>query len=723
MIDVSFLNDNQKEAVLAEDKYIRVVAGAGSGKTSVLTMRIAHLIQDLNVYSSKILAITFTNKAANEMKERVRKLIKEDISTPWISTIHSLCVRILSEDIMSMGYPRNFTILDAEDQKAILKDAYKELDVDSTIYSYPSLLDYISNNKGANITVERAYELAGSFSAEKPKARIYEYYVNAQNRMYALDFDDLIIWTVNMFKRFSEIRDKWQKRFSYIHVDEFQDIDSIQYELIKLLAGPDNSLYVVGDPDQTIYTWRGADVNIILNFIKDFKDTKNIILNENYRSTDIILKGANTLIKNNRNRVEKDLFTNRISTQKITHYSSPTDEYEALWLASKVVELHSDGQEYKSMAVLYRSNYLSRSIEKKLMEMRVPYIIYGGVRFYERQEVKDALSYLRMVTTGDDLALRRILNKPRRGVGPKTMDTLVTTARKEDKTIYELLRDNNPLSGKVGKALDDFVNKVEGWREESKKEDCIVFKLFEKIIEESGYKAMLEENNELDRIENLKELIDDVKEFSDDNPESSLEDYLQVVSLYGDREETLSSDYLRLMTVHAAKGLEFDTVFVTDLNEGIFPNERAMNEGFKKGVEEERRLAYVAFTRAKNKLFLLDAGGFSYILQRVRTVSRFIEEIDEDCIEHLGVQNNDREDTSIYNSGNSSFEEPTFYTRLLDSEVPIFKKGENVVHETFGDGVVISVNKGTVDVAFAYPHGVKKLVAGHPKLHKKSEVN
>ena len=307
MIDISTLNDEQKDAVLDEHKYLRIVAGAGSGKTRVLTMRIAHLIQDRDVWPTKILAITFTNKAANEMKERIRKMLEDETSRPWISTIHSLCVRILREDIQAMGWPRNFTVLDADDQKSILKEAYKEFKVDSQTYSYGSLLDYISNNKAADISVERAYVLAGSYSGEKIKAKIYEYYVKRQNDLYALDFDDLILYTVRMFRKFSEILAKWQKRFAYIHVDEFQDIDGIQYELIRQLTGTENSLYVVGDPDQTIYTWRGADVNIILNFTKDFPDAKTIMLNRNYRSTSAILNGANAVIRHNRHRLEKDL--------------------------------------------------------------------------------------------------------------------------------------------------------------------------------------------------------------------------------------------------------------------------------------------------------------------------------------------------------------------------------------------------------------------------------
>ena len=723
MIDVSMLNENQEKAVLSDSQYLRIVAGAGSGKTRVLTMRIAHLIQDEKVNPREVLGITFTNKAANEMKDRIRHMLANETSEPWISTIHSLCVRILREDIMAMGYPRNFTILDAEDQKAILKDAYKEKNIDATAYSYSSMLDYIANNKSADISVERAYELAGGFSGEKVKAQVYEYYVNAQNAMYALDFDDLIIWTVNMFKKYSEILEKWQNRFHYIHVDEFQDIDHIQYKLIKQLTGTKNSLYVVGDPDQTIYTWRGADVNIIMNFVKDFKDVETIILNENYRSTSCILDGANSVIQNNKHRVEKELYTERKSDEKITHYASASDIYQAAWIAQKVKELHASGKKLIDMAILYRSNYLSRSLEKAFLDERIPYIIYGGIRFYERMEVKDALCYLRMVTNADDLALRRIINKPRRGIGNKTIETLMDAARKENCTMYEVLKKGELFSGKMKKTMDGFVEMIESWRKLAEKNDMEVYKLFERIIDDCGYKAMLEEANEYDRIENLKELIDDVKEFSDNNPESTLEEYLQLVSLYGDRDETMESDFLQLMTVHAAKGLEFDTVFVSDMNDGIFPNERAMNDG-PRGVEEERRLAYVAFTRAKNKLYLTEAGGFSYILQRARTTSRFITEIDEEYIEHIGAVFKDGGSEDIQYS-KALFENPetSFNERLMNSEVSHYKKGDLVEHDTFGEGVVVSCDNGVVEVAFAYPHGIKKLMAGHPAIKKKGMVS
>ncbi len=741
MVQIQDLNQNQKEAVLDDSKYLRIVAGAGSGKTRVLTMRIVHLIQEENVYPNKILAITFTNKAANEMKERISTMLENIPSQPWISTIHSLCVRILREDITCMGWPKNFTVMDADDQKTILKEAYKQFEIDANKYPFGSLLDYISNNKSADITPKRALELAGDFSGDKTKAEVYEYYVKRQNDMYALDFDDLILWVVRLFKTYSEVLSKWQNRFSYIHVDEFQDIDKIQYKLIQQLTGPFNHLYVVGDPDQTIYTWRGADVNIIMNFEKDFKGVKTIMLNENYRSTSCILNGANSVIHNNRNRLEKDLFTSRTSSEKITHYASANEEYEAAWVANKINELHRNGKPYKDVAILYRSNYLSRSLEKALLDNRIPYIIYGGLRFYDRQEVKDALCYLRLVVIGDDLALQRIINKPKRGIGNKTLDLIAETSRSTNKTMFEVLQTEDIFSGKAKLTLNEFVRKVERWRKLAESETMEIFTLFETILDESGYKAMLEEDHETDRLENLKSLIDDVKEFNKNYPESSLDEYLQQVTLYGDREETMNQDHIQLMTVHAAKGLEFDTVFVTDMNDGIFPNERAMNEG-NRGVEEERRLAYVAFTRAKNKLFLTEAGGFSFILQRARQTSRFVKEIDPEYIEHVGVRNVDEEESfrnrstlynqrreSYYQKDDAKFETYSFNEKgqveSLKREVKSsgYKTGDHLIHGKFGEGVVVNCKGGIVEIAFPYPYGIKKIAAGHPSLKKKTDLS
>ncbi|MEA4874354.1 UvrD-helicase domain-containing protein [Anaerorhabdus sp.] len=711
------LNPNQKEAVLSTDQYLRVIAGAGSGKTRVLTTRIANLVLERNVYPSKILAITFTNKAANEMKERIKKILGDPSGAVWISTIHSLCVRILREDIQSMGMPRNFTVMDQDDQKTILKEAYKEHGIDKSAISFGSMLDYIGNNKGAEITVDRAYVLAGSFIGEKSKAKVYEYYCNRQKELYALDFDDLLLVTVKMFKMFSEIRAKWAKRFNYIHVDEFQDIDKVQYELISQLAGTENSICVVGDPDQTIYTWRGADVNIIMNFEKDYQPCRTIILNENYRSTENILNGANSLIKCNKNRIDKDLYTNRKDPEKISHYISAGEEYEASWIANKISEGHRTGKRYRDFAILYRSNYLSRAIEKGLLDEHIPYIIYGGVKFYERAEIKDALCYLRMISGNDDLALQRVINKPKRGLGNKTMDTIFERAREKNCSMYEVLRDEELFSGKAQATISSFVTMIERWKNMVSQK--AVFELLEMVIDESGYRRMLEDDKETERLENLKELINDVQSFTINYPESTLDEYLQLVSLYGDKDESLDGDYVQLMTVHAAKGLEFDTVFVCGLSDGIFPNERAMAEG-NRGVEEERRLAYVAFTRARNKLYLTESSGFSYILSKARVRSRFIDEVEEDYVEHLGATFDYGKPKDFVVTENSPINKPVPQILPKSTEPATrWKKGEQVTHGKFGDGIVLKYEGGFLEIAFPYPHGVKKIMATHPSIKKK----
>ena len=707
MIDISFLNENQKAAVLAEDQYIRIIAGAGSGKTRVLTMRIAHLIQDLQVYPNKILAITFTNKAANEMKQRIRNILHDENTTCFISTIHSLCVRILREDITSMNYPRNFTVLDADDQKSIIKEAYRELNIDKNKFSINSLLDYISNNKSAYISVDRAFELAGEFSGEKTKAEVFKFYEERLHQLYALDFDDLLLWTVRMFKKYPEILDKWMHRFHYIHVDEFQDVDHVQYELVRLLTGTINNLCVVGDPDQTIYTWRGADVNIIMNFTNDFKGCRTIILNENYRSTKNILDGANSVIKNNRNRVKKDLYTSQKSADKIMHYSAPAEEYEASWVANRIAMLHNkEDIPYRHIAILYRNNYLSRAIEKGLLDQRIPYVIFGGIKFYERQEIKDALSYMRMITTQDDLAFKRIINVPKRGIGNKTIEQISDKAKELRTSMYEVCKSERFLSGKNQKTIDDFVTMIEKWR--TKAEELEVAKILEMILEDTGYRKMLEDEQETDRIENLKELINDMQSFMHEYPESTLDEYLQLVTLYGEKEEKIDDQYVSLMTIHAAKGLEFDYVFVIGMSDGIFPSERSMQEGAA-GVEEERRLAYVAYTRAKKQLYLTECSGFSYVLSKPRVTSRFIEEIDPENIEHL---NKPRKQEVLV----SDAQEKT--VKVVKVNQQSYKKGDKVNHAMFGDGIIVKVNGNILEVAFAFPHGIKKIVANHPSLKK-----
>lgn len=736
MIDTTLLNENQKEAVLSDDQYLRIIAGAGSGKTRVLTTRIVHLIEDEDVRPYKILAITFTNKAAKEMKERLSTMLHEEDEPRWISTIHSLCVRILREDISCLGYPKNFTIMDADDQKSIVKEAMKQLDLKDSKLTPGEVVGYISNNKTAQISVDAAKKMAGSFTDDTDKARIYEYYVNRLKEMYALDFDDLILKTITLFSDFPSVLEKWQRRFEYVLVDEFQDIDNLQYQLIRFLVGKNASLYVVGDPDQTIYTWRGANVDIIMHFEKDFPNAKTIMLNENYRSTDAILRVSNSVIQNNKNRLKKELYTSKKNEDKVIHFGAESEEYEDAWIAGMIQKLHTQGKKYSDIAILYRSNYLSRGLEKAMIDLRIPYIIYGGIRFYERMEVKDALCYLRMIVTADDLALQRILNRPKRGIGGKTMDNIVEEARRNNSTMYEVLKANQIFSGKSKKTIEEFVSMIEGWKAIEREGKMPLDELLEKIFEESGVKAMCEADEEKrdERLLNLKALQEDLQNFSEDNPDLSLDEYLQNIALYTDRDSGEVNECVQLMTVHAAKGLEFDTVFVTDLNEGIFPNARSIEDS-SHGMEEERRLAYVAFTRAKNHLYVCEAGGFSFIIQGPRQTSRFIKEMDHDYMveapgsfNQRGVMSSSSEarifknsfaDFMSRNDDEDEIPSPIHVEQPKASKVK-FKKGDTVIHPKFGEGIIIKVKREMLEIAFTYPYGLKK-IAIFPGLKKKGE--
>ena len=712
MVSYSSLNDKQKEAVIDDSKHLRIIAGAGSGKTRVLTMRIAYLIEQKHINPKNVLAITFTNKAANEMKNRISEMLGEAGDGAFISTIHSLCVRILKEEIGVFGYPKNFTIVDADDQKTILKEAYKEFNIDKKDLSYGSALDYIANCKYEELSYEKAMDQAYGEKKLVDKANVYKYYDERLKSLYALDFDDLILFTVRLFKLHKDILKKWSSKFIYIHVDEFQDIDKTQYELIKLLSSTHDNVYVVGDPDQTIYTWRGADVNIIVNFDKDFKNTKTIILNQNYRSTNNILEGANSLIKYNKSRVPKDLFSENGDGDKIVHKTLPDETSEAYYVVSCIQSLLKQGYEYNDIAILYRSNYLSREVEKVFIENRIPYVIYGGIRFYERMEVKDILSYLRLIVTGDDLAFQRVINQPKRGIGQKSIDTIFSLAKENNISMYEVVKQG--LFAKNQSVLESFVDMVERWK--SSLDGKPLEEVLTDVFEQSGYRSMLEKENETERIENVKSLIDDIKDYQETYPGSTLADYLSMISLYTDKANTDGSASVSLMTIHASKGLEFKVVFVVGLSEGIFPSERTMLE--QKGVEEERRLAYVAYTRAKEKLTLTDTSSFSYVVNSAKTTSRFVNEVDEKYIEHL--------DKPVLKQ-QSVFDVP-FTTKISSiepkKEAPRrpsrYRKSDVVIHKIFGEGVVVKCDGDFVTVAFSYPHGTKTIKADHPSIRKKS---
>lgn len=712
MVSYSSLNDKQKEAVIDESKHLRIIAGAGSGKTRVLTMRIAYLIEQKHINPKNVLAITFTNKAANEMKNRISEMLGEAGDGAFISTIHSLCVRILKEEIGVFGYPKNFTIVDGDDQKTILKEAYKEFNIDKKDLSYGSALDYIANCKYEELSYEKAMDQAYGEKKLVDKANVYKYYDERLKSLYALDFDDLILFTVRLFKLHKDILKKWSSKFIYIHVDEFQDIDKTQYELIKLLSSTHDNVYVVGDPDQTIYTWRGADVNIIVNFDKDFKNTKTIILNQNYRSTNNILEGANSLIKYNKSRVPKDLFSENGDGDKIVHKTLPDETSEAYYIVSCIQSLLKQGYEYNDIAILYRSNYLSREVEKVFIENRIPYVIYGGIRFYERMEVKDILSYLRLIVTGDDLAFQRVINQPKRGIGQKSIDTIFSLAKDNNISMYEVVKQG--LFAKNQSVLESFVDMVERWK--SSLDGKPLEEVLTDVFEQSGYRSMLEKENETERIENVKSLIDDIKDYQETYPGSTLADYLSMISLYTDKANTDGSASVSLMTIHASKGLEFKVVFVVGLSEGIFPSERTMLE--QKGVEEERRLAYVAYTRAKEKLTLTDTSSFSYVVNSAKTTSRFVNEVDEKYIEHL--------DKPVVKQ-QSVFDVP-FTTKISSiepkKEAPRrpsrYRKSDVVIHKIFGEGVVVKCDGDFVTVAFSYPHGTKTIKADHPSIRKKT---
>lgn len=753
------LNEHQLEAVKCVDSHLRIIAGAGSGKTRVVTTRIAYLINECGVYPNKILAITFTNKAAKEMKERVETFLGDISRAVNISTIHSFCVRLLREDILEVGYPRNFTILDSDDQKSILRDAYKQLHIDVKSYSYNSVLSYISNHKTNFIDAGMAKASAGNWASEQVKADVYEFYERRLKEMYALDFDDLLIFTHHILDGFADVRAKWQRRFTYIHVDEFQDVDNLQYAIIKLLVKDDSFLCVVGDPDQTIYTWRGAQVDIIMNFERDFPNSKTVVLNENYRSTQQILNGANALIKNNVNRIDKDLFTRIESDDKIIRFSAMDDSNEPVWVASKIKAMNHSGITFRDVAILYRSNYLSRGLEKALLDFHIPYRIYGGIRFYDRAEIKDALSYLRLLAPEqkDDpkalfknLAIKRVINSPKRGIGAKTLETIELQAEHDDTNMYEIIKAYEIGKGKAKASIQTFVHVIESIRAIG--EQISIDQLLERVLEESGYLDALREDKEIERLENIKELIRDISDYVETNPQGTLIDYLQEISLYTDKEQENNGNFVQLMTIHAAKGLEFDNVFVYSLCEGIFPNEKSIAEGGQPALEEERRLAYVAFTRARKQLYISDSYGYSYVLDKIKTTSRFVKELPVDCVEDVGAKprNTFSSDTDTFNGNDFiSMRQPkrlsqhqqnhsisqdemvqhSYYETSMSAQTKTeepkvkkkgkIRKGDMVNHEVFGDGVVIKLDGELAVIAFDQKYGIRKIMATHPSLTKK----
>jgi len=605
------LNPEQRKAVVHVDGPLLILAGAGSGKTRVITHRIAYLIKEVGVAPWNILAITFTNKAANEMKERVERLVgMEDAKDIWVSTYHAACVRILRKDIDKLGYNRNFVIVDTRDQLALIEECLKELDLDSKRYPARSLLETISNAKNKMVDARMFRENAGSYF-EMIVSKVYTLYQQKLFNNNAVDFDDLLTLTNHLFHEYPDVLAFYQRKFQYILVDEYQDTNHAQYCLVNLLAKEHRNLCVVGDDDQSIYRWRGADLQNILQFENDYPEATVIKLEQNYRSTQSILEAANQIIRYNRGRKDKKLWTKNPRGENVFCYRA-IDERDEAWFVAGEILRNRNIRSFRDYAVLYRTNAQSRVLEEVFMQRGIPYRVVGGLRFYERKEIKDIIAYLRLIENpADILSFKRIINTPKRGIGPATIDKIVNYARQENKPILTAIANPENIPGLTKQAknkLQGFVNIMQELAAE--KEQLEISLLLEKVLTKTNYVEELKQENTAEtqaRLENIKEFFTVIQEFEENNNEDkSLASFLENVALVTDIEETKDqADVVTMMTLHAAKGLEFPVVFMVGMEEGIFPHLRSLES--EEEMEEERRLCYVGITRAKEKLFLTHA--------------------------------------------------------------------------------------------------------------------
>lgn len=741
------LNEQQKEGVFTTEGAVLILAGAGSGKTGVLTHRIAHLIDDLGVNSYNILAITFTNKAAKEMKERVDRLVGMGADSAWIMTFHAACVRILRRYICRIGYDNNFTIYDTDDQKSVIKDILKRKNLDPKQYKDRTILSVISNAKDNLISPDDMYQSSGGNYNTMKTAEIYREYQEQLKKNNAVDFDDIIGLTVKLFNEDKEVLRYYQERFRYIMVDEYQDTNRAQFNLIRLLAGGHGNLCVVGDDDQSIYKFRGADINNILDFEKYFNDAKIIKLEQNYRSTQKILDVANEVIKNNAGRKDKRLWTSVKDGTKVIFNVYENGYEEARGIAEDIAHRHlHDRKDYSDFAILYRTNAQSRSLEEKLIEKNIPYRIYGGINFYARREIKDILAYLKTIDNArDDLAVKRILNVPKRGIGAASVAKVDDYAYENDITFYVALRHAKEVPG-----LQRAVSKVEGFVTQieilkSKSQYIGVGKLIEEIIETVGYSDYIDAESESDeqateRRQNIDELISKAVQYEETVDEPSLSGFLEEVALVADIDNLdENNDMVSLMTIHSAKGLEFPIVYLAGMEDGLFPSYMSISTGDESDIEEERRLCYVGITRAKETLIMSAA--------RMRTVrgetqmnrtSRFVREIPKELLaesaqmlkknsEYSSITGKDHMELPVRKRGQVAFNSyqreaisNTVFDKKTDS-APDYVVGDRVRHIKFGEGTVADMINGgrdyevTVDFDTA---GRKKMFAGFAKLVK-----
>lgn len=724
---VQNMNENQLKAILKTQGAVMVIAGAGSGKTRVLTNRIAYLIAEKNVLESNILAITFTNKAAKEMKERIYSLVGETSKYIWINTFHSMCVRILRQHIDLLGYNKNFTILDTSEQKTIIKNIVKELNLSEDSYQPNNILKIISNSKNSMISVNEMKAQA-RFGFMKNVAEIYEYYQKYLKKNSVLDFDDLMLKTIVLFEKHPEVLAIYQNKFEYIHVDEYQDTNVIQYKLIKMLSEVHKNICAVGDDDQSIYSWRGACSDNIINFEKDYEDVEVIFLDQNYRSNSTILDAANAVIKNNTDRKDKALWSENKGGDKITVYAATNDKDETDDIAKKILDLKAQGVDYKDIAILYRANYLSRSMENSCMAFGIPYKLIGSLKFLQRQEIRDLLAYMNVIVNkNDEFSLRRIINVPKRGIGASSMAKIDNYAEQYGLSLFEALK-NIDMIGVSKKIITNIHLLTQLIEKYSQTEQYSIEDLIVGIYKDSGYESMLKESADTyaeSRIENISELVSSAKQFSSMN--DNLIDFISEMSLTSDADDENEDDSVVLSTVHAAKGLEYRVVFIMGLEENLFPSIRdaESSEDERNKMEEERRLAYVAITRAKEKLFMSYANRrmqFGSIKNNKR--SRFLDEVPNKLMHFesgFGATAND--------SGESQLESVTKFISRLSPKIKIADKpktdvrtnyvvGDIVVHKKFGEGKVLSIEKDSVKVDFEKV-GSKILLIEYANLTRK----
>lgn len=744
------MNDKQAEAVLTTEGPLLVMAGAGSGKTRVLTHRVAYLIEEQGVNPWNILAITFTNKAAREMQERVGKLLGESARDIWVSTFHALCVRILRRDIDKLGYNRAFTIADTSEQRTLMKRICSELNVDTKKYDPRAILSAISNAKNA---MQTATDYAALNShANNPLnqivAKAYVLYQKELENSQALDFDDLIMKTIELFEKDPETLEYYQNKFHYIHVDEYQDTNDAQYQLVTLLAAKYKNLCVVGDADQSIYGWRGANMNNILNFERDYPEAHTVMLEQNYRSTQTILKAANEVIANNLVRKEKNLWTENGTGDKISYYRAQNEHDESQFVVSKIQdEISEHGYHYNDFAVLYRTNAQSRMIEETFMKSTVPYTMVGGHKFYDRKEIRDILAYLTLIVNPRDaMSFERVVNTPKRGIGPGSVDKLRQFANENGWSLLEAAQNvtlANAISARIRAKIEDFGRLMADLTKEA--DYLTITELTDEILTKSGYLQMLKAENDLQaqtRQENLEEFKSVTQEYDQKHGEDEgdnrqkLMNFLSDLALVSDQDDVdEEAPKVTLMTLHAAKGLEFPVIFLVGMEEGIFPLYRSLSN--EKELEEERRLAYVGITRAKRKLYLTNA--YSRMLYgRVQRnqPSQFVEEINDDLIKFENADSSSKAKSMNTPFAKAAAQATTFTAQRrahglkhsakqestgTGADKKAWKVGDKVQHKKWGQGMVVSVNGSGNDMELdiAFPNeGVKRLLAQFAPITK-----